>query len=155
MPVKILMVCLGNICRSPLAQGILESKVDPENVVVDSAGTGNYHLGDPPDSRSIAIGHKYGIDISYQRCRQFTTDDFDRFDSIYVMDSSNLNNVLSLAENTAQQEKVKLLLDEISIHTREVPDPYYGGADGFEKVYQMLDKACEVVAENLKENKEM
>ena len=149
MPVKILMVCLGNICRSPLAEGILQSKVDPEKVIVDSAGTGGWHIGNQPDERSIAVGLEHGIDIRHQRCRQFTPADFDRFDRIYVMDKSNRKTVLKLAGAKGNKEKVKLLLQEATIGTDEVPDPYYGGSDGFEKVYQMLDKACESIAKGL------
>jgi len=149
MPVKILMVCLGNICRSPLAEGILQNKVDPQKVVVDSAGTGSWHLGNPPDERSITIALEHGIDIRHQRCRQFTKDDFDRFDRIYVMDRSNYRNVVALAETNEDKKKVKLLLREIPMETEEVPDPYYGGHDGFKKVYLMLDKACEVIAKGL------
>ncbi len=150
MPVKILMVCLGNICRSPLAEGILQSKVDPKKVIVDSAGTGGWHIGNRPDERSIDVGLKHGIDIRHQRCRQFTTVDFDRFDFIYTMDKSNYSRVLTLADTEEKEKKVKLILDEIAIDVNEVPDPYYGGENGFEEVYQMLDLACEAIAEDLK-----
>ncbi|SFC50164.1 protein-tyrosine phosphatase [Flagellimonas taeanensis] len=143
------MVCLGNICRSPLAEGILASKVDPENVFVDSAGTGEYHIGKQPDRRSIAVARKYGLDISHQRCRQFSKDDFVEFDLIYVMDRSNFSNVASLASTTEEAQKVKLLLEEVSLGISEVPDPYYSGTDGFEDVYQMIDKACEAIAKKL------
>jgi len=98
--VRILMVCLGNICRSPLAEGILKSKVNTTNVFVDSAGTGNYHVGGLPDERSINVAKKYNIDITDQRCRQISVQDFDNFDLIYVMDNSNRRDVLSLARNT-------------------------------------------------------
>ncbi|MFH6604217.1 low molecular weight protein-tyrosine-phosphatase [Maribacter algicola] len=150
MPVKILMVCLGNICRSPLAEGILQSKVDPKKVIVESAGTGSWHIGNRPDERSIAVGLKHGIDIRYQRCRQFTKVDFDRFDFIYTMDKSNYSRVLTLADTKEKEMKVKLILDEIAIDVNEVPDPYYGGENGFEEVYQMLDLACDAIAKNLK-----
>ncbi len=143
------MVCLGNICRSPLAEGILQSKVDPDNVFVDSAGTAGYHVGNPPDSRSIAVARKYGLDISRQKCRRFSEMDFMEFDHIYVMDRSNYSNVASLATNAMEASKIKLLLDEVDLGIDEVPDPYYGGEDGFEKVYKMIDMACEAIAKKL------
>ncbi len=147
---KILMVCLGNICRSPLAEGILKSKIDPEKVEVESAGTGHWHVGNPPDERSISIGKKYNIDITEQRGRQFTVKDFDEFDLIYVMDNSNKDNVLALAKNEDQKSKVKLILDEIFPDENvDVPDPYYGGTLGFESVFKMLDEACDQIAAKL------
>ncbi|RIV42043.1 low molecular weight protein-tyrosine-phosphatase [Flagellimonas pelagia] len=149
MKTKVLMVCLGNICRSPLAEGILQSKVDPDTVFVDSAGTAGYHVGNPPDSRSIAMAKKYGLDISRQKCRRFSEIDFLEFDYIYVMDRSNFSNVASLATTEQEVSKIKLLLDEVDLGIQEVPDPYYGGEDGFEKVYQMIDKACEAIAKKL------
>lgn len=149
MKTKVLMVCLGNICRSPLAEGILQSKVDSEAVFVDSAGTAGYHVGNPPDSRSIDVARKYGLDISFQKCRKFTRQDFQEFDHIYVMDRSNLSNVSSLASSESELQKVKLLLSEVELGLTEVPDPYYGGIDGFEKVYQMINEACEAIAKKL------
>ena len=147
MKTRILMVCLGNICRSPLAEGILKSKVDPEKIFVDSAGTSNYHVNDCPDSRSIDIAKQNNLDITSQRGRQFSAGDFDDFDKIYVMDMSNYHDVLSLARNEEDKEKVSLILNEIFPGENvEVPDPYHGGADGFKKVYKMLDEACEVIA---------
>ncbi len=150
MQTRILMVCLGNICRSPLAEGILKSKVDVSKVFVDSAGTGHWHVGDEPDKRSVAVGRKYKIDITSQRGRQFSAKDFDDFDLIYVMDNSNKENVLALAENDSHREKVKLILDEIFPGENvDVPDPYFGGNAGFENVYKMLDEACEQIANRL------
>ncbi len=147
---RILMVCLGNICRSPLAEGILKSKVNPEEVFVDSAGTGHWHIGNPPDERSIAVGRKYNIDITDQLGRQFSAKDFDDFDLIYVMDNSNKSDVLELAENEEQRAKVKLILDEVFPGENvDVPDPYMGGTMGFEKVYRMLDEACKLIAAKL------
>ena len=135
------MVCLGNICRSPLAEGILKSKVDTSKVFVDSAGTGHWHVGDEPDQRSIAVGKKYNIDITQQR---------DDFDLIYVRDNSNKENVLALAENDTHRQKVKLILDEIFPGENvDVPDPYFGGNAGFENVFKMLDEACEQIAKRL------
>lgn len=144
------MVCLGNICRSPLAEGILKSKVNPERVIVESAGTGHWHVGKSPDPRSIAIAEKHHIDITDQRGRQFKTSDFEEYDLIYVMDNSNKNDVLKLAQNDKHRKKVKLLLDELFPGENvDVPDPYYGGTVGFENVFKMIDEACEKIAQQL------
>lgn len=143
------MVCLGNICRSPLAEGILQSKVDSDKVFVDSAGTAGYHVGNPPDKRSIAVAQKHGLTIGNQKCRKFSKTDFLEFDHIYVMDRSNFSDVASLAKNQEEANKVKLLLSEVELGIKEVPDPYYGGDDGFENVYQMIDRACEAIAKKL------
>jgi len=144
------MVCLGNICRSPLAEAILKSKVDSSKVIVDSAGTGSWHVGSKPDSRSIAVAKKNNLDITDQRGRQFSVSDFDEFDHIYVMDNSNKENVLDLARNDEHRSKVKLILNEIFPGENvDVPDPYYGGDSGFDNVYKMLDEACEVIANKL------
>jgi len=144
------MVCLGNICRSPLAEGILKSKVNSETIFVDSAGTGNYHIDGLPDKRSIAVAKKYLIDITDQRCRQFEVADFDNFDLIYVMDNSNKRDVLALARDENDIEKVKMILNEVFPKENvDVPDPYYGGEFGFENVYKLLDKACSIITEKL------
>ncbi|UKM64560.1 low molecular weight phosphotyrosine protein phosphatase [Flavobacteriaceae bacterium GSB9] len=144
---KILMVCLGNICRSPLAEGILKSKLPAETYTVDSAGTAAYHIGNSPDQRSVAVASKYGLDISNLRGRQFEVSDFDRFDLIYVMDSSNFQNVVKLARNDSDISKVNMILNEVHPNKDfEVPDPYYGGDQGFENVYKMLDEACTIIA---------
>jgi len=143
------MVCLGNICRSPLAEGILQSKVSSE-IVVDSAGTAAYHVGNLPDKRSIEVARKYGIDLTTQRARKFTVRDFDIFDVIYAMDESNYQNIVSLSTNKKDTEKVKLILNESHPNKNlSVPDPYYGGNQGFENVYTMLDEACELIAKKL------
>lgn len=148
---KILMVCLGNICRSPLAEGILKAKVDPQEVSVDSAGTSDYHVGDSPDHRSVSVARKNRLDISAQKGRQFSAKDFDNFDKIYVMDMSNYHDVMALARNEKDKEKVALILNEIFPGENvEVPDPYQGGPEGFIKVYEMLDEACEIIAQNIK-----
>ena len=140
---NVLMVCLGNICRSPLAQGVFEQLAQDYSITVDSAGTANYHSGASPDKRSQLTAIRHGIDISSQCARQFTTADFEDFDYIYVMDRTNLSNVLSLARNEQDSAKVALLLGE-----DEVEDPYYGGDDGFEIVYQKIDTACrEIIAQ--------
>lgn len=147
---KVLMVCLGNICRSPLAEGILRNKLDSNQFIIDSAGTGNWHVGDPPDRRSVAVAKKYGLDISGLRGRQFTSIDFQDFDHIYVMDNSNLENVLALAERPEDRAKVSMILETIFPGERvDVPDPYYGGDEGFERVYTMLDEACDVIKQRI------
>jgi protein-tyrosine phosphatase len=144
------MVCLGNICRSPLAEGILKSKLPNNIFFIDSAGTANYHLGKQPDARSILIAKKHGIDISSQKGRQFVVSDFDEFDYIYTMDSDNYNNIIKLSRNSEDLSKVKLILSESSdIKTIDIPDPYYGGNQGFETVYQLLNDACTSLANKL------
>lgn len=143
------MVCLGNICRSPLAEGILKSKLS-NSFIVDSAGTANYHTGNPPDKRSIAVAKKYSLNISNLKGRQFHVSDFEIFDLIYVMDESNLKNVIKLARNNEDITKVKMILNEVYPNQNyDVPDPYYGGEDGFENIYKMLDEACSIIANNL------
>ncbi|MEM8506824.1 MAG: low molecular weight protein-tyrosine-phosphatase [Bacteroidota bacterium] len=146
---RILMVCLGNICRSPLAEGILSAKVDPALVFVDSAGTAGYHVGNPPDKRSIAVAKKNGIDISHQKCRKFVASDFKKFDHIYVMDRSNYMDVIAQATAPEDQAKVRLLMNEVNLDITEVPDPYYGGRDGFEYVFDLVDQACDAIAKNI------
>lgn len=137
------MVCLGNICRSPLAEGILASKVG-DDVFVDSAGTSDWHVGKAPDPRSIEVAAQHDLDISHLRGRQFKVEDFDNFDLIYVMDASNYQNVVRLARTQEDEDKVIMILNEVNQGRNEqVPDPYYGGDDGFEKVYQMLDEATD------------
>lgn len=144
------MVCLGNICRSPLAEGLLKSKLDSSQFEVDSAGTGAWHVGNPPDPRSIAIADKYDLDISMQRATHFHYSFLDHYDYIFVMDKSNYKDVINLAENEDQIQKVKLILNEINPEKKQdVPDPYYGGADGFEKMYQLLDQATHTIASRL------
>ena len=143
---KILMVCLGNICRSPLAEGILKSKLKSDVFIVDSAGTGAWHSGELPDKRSIAVAKKYGIDLTNQRARLFLVEDFEKFDHIYVMDQSNYKNVCRLAPNSEAISKVQLILNEIHPDKNlEVPDPFYGGDNGFDDVYNMLNEACEQI----------
>jgi len=147
---KILMVCLGNICRSPLAEGIMQSKLSSAKFMVDSAGTAGYHIGDSPDPRSIAVARKYGLDISSQKCRQFEHADFDLFDYIFVMDTSNFENVNKIARNPGDMSKVTLMLDLLQPNQNlEVPDPYYGGDTGFEEVFGLLNKACDAFIEKL------
>lgn len=141
---KILMVCLGNICRSPLAEGILENKLSHQNLqwTVDSAGTGAYHVGEKPDPRSRAIAKKHGLDISKQRARQLTANDLEEFDLIFAMDTSNKKNILKLTNKPEQREKVHLILEFTGANDLDVPDPYWND-NGFEQVYKMLDTACD------------
>lgn len=133
---KILMVCLGNICRSPLAHGIMEQLAIDNGLdwAIDSAGTGNWHIGQGPDPRSTRTARGHGIDISKQICRQFRISDFDDYDVIYVMDKNNLADVLSLARSNQDAAKVKLLLDN-----QEVPDPYHNDTQ-FEPVFKMVEE---------------
>lgn len=149
---KILMVCLGNICRSPLAEGIMNEKLKNhfENYVVDSAGTIDLHEGNLPDSRSIDTALNHGIDITNQRSRPITDEDLTTFDYIFCMDKNNYKNVLSMAENNEQRNKIHLFLEFAGQQNAEVPDPYYGGVDGFEKVYRMLDNASDIIIKKLK-----
>ena len=146
---KILMVCLGNICRSPLAHGVLEHMVREKNLTweIDSAGTGNWHVGEQPDRRSIAVARKYGVDISNQSCRQFQSDDFEKFDHILVMDQNNLSDVISLAQTDADFGKVRLFLKN-----GIVPDPYHDD-NQFDPVYQMIEKRCLELIEELGTNR--
>lgn len=147
---KILMVCLGNICRSPLAEGILKSKVNKEKVFVDSAGTSGHHNGEAPDKRSIEVAYRYGIDISKQKSRKFTVADFDNFDLIYAMDDSNYHNILGLSRNDEDVSKVKMILNEVEENSNiDVPDPYYGAEQGFEDVFKTLDEVCEIIAKKI------
>jgi protein-tyrosine phosphatase len=154
---KILMVCLGNICRSPLADGVLRDKVIAHNlndVLVDSCGTSSYHIGGSPDERMIATAKNHGYDISNLRARQFTVADFDEFDLIYVMDSSNYNNVVKLARNNSDNEKVKLFLNELHPNQNmAVPDPYFGENDGFDHVFDLVDQTTDVIIEKIKDER--
>ena len=142
------MVCLGNICRSPLAEGILSNKIPNLNVTVDSAGTAGYHIGSKPDPRAIDIAKKNNIDISSLRARKFECSDFINFDKIYVMDRNNYNNIIGLAENKDQASKVILITDVLDSGSF-VPDPYYGDIADFEKVFNLLDKICQKIANKI------
>ena len=147
---RILMVCLGNICRSPLAEGILAHKTKQLDFEVDSAGTAAYHIGKLPDKRSIEIANKYNINLENQRARQFSRADFDEFDIIYAMDVNNLAHLISLAETEKERKKIRLILNEINPNVCEsVPDPYYGGENGFQNVYNMLNEACDKIVQNI------
>lgn len=150
---RILMVCLGNICRSPMAEGLLRHKVRQLNLEVetDSAGTAGYHIGSKPDQRMIDTAAQFGVDISDLRARQFNVNDFDEFDFIFAMDQENQFNMQKLAKNETQRDKVKLLLEYVNYRNfTEVPDPYYGTKKDFEFVYNMLDEATETLLKTLK-----
>ena len=152
---NILMVCLGNICRSPMADGLLRHKVAEEHleVFVDSAGTSNHHEGEAPDSRMRATARKFGYPIDDLRSRPFVVSDFDRFDKIYAMDKSNYTNVTRLARTEGDIAKVELILNELTPgKDAEVPDPYYGGEQGFTAVFNMLDQATDRIIEKIKRN---
>jgi len=136
------MVCLGNICRSPLAEGILSSKLPKDRFIVESAGTSNFHSGNPPDPRSIQIAKKYNLDISKQKSRVFNLYDFESFDLIFVMDKVNYCNVIKLTKNKSDQNKVRLIMDYPGSNMLEVPDPYYGGNKGFKNIFALLNNAC-------------
>ena len=147
---KILMVCLGNICRSPLAEGILLKKIKDQNLDfwIDSAGTSGAHVGDSPDRRMQKTAIMRGVDLSDLRARRFKRKDFKKFDVIYVMDESNYNDVISLATTNVDKSKVKLILNEITPGANQpVPDPYYGGLEGFENVFDLLDEATDKILE--------
>ena len=151
-PFRILVVCLGNICRSPTAEALLRDRVAASSlagrVEVDSAGTGDWHLGQPPDPRTIACAARHGLDIARLRGRQITRRDFDAFDLILCADRANLRDVRALATHRA--DTVALLLDWSGIGTdADVPDPYSGDASGFEDVWHLLAKAADGVVERL------
>lgn len=146
---KILMVCLGNICRSPLAEGIMKTKL-PAGFLVDSAGTISMHEGEHPDKRAIKTAANHGIDISKQRSRPITNTDFENFDKIYCMDIDIYGDVISKTKNEEQRQKVFLFLEAAGNHKEaEVPDPYWGDMSDFENVYQLLDMACSAISDQI------
>lgn len=145
------MVCLGNICRSPVAEGVMRAKAKEHviEVEIDSAGTSGWHDGAAPDERSLTNASKNGIDISKQKSRKVVLSDFEVFDFLYAMDESNYNNLLNMASQK-YHHKIKMILNEVNAgDNRSVPDPYYGN-DGFQLVFDLLDEACEKIAQNLK-----
>jgi protein-tyrosine phosphatase len=145
---KVLMVCLGNICRSPLAHGILANSA-PKDWLIDSAGTSGWHEGERPDTRSILTAKNHNIPIEDQRSRKFVLDDFEKYDIIFAMDSSNFSNLTAIAPNKASADKIRLLMNEAYPgENRQVPDPYTGGQQGFEQVYQMLNHAIHCFLES-------
>lgn len=144
------MVCLGNICRSPLAEGILRNKIRENSLdaKVDSAGTAAYHVGEGADKRSVLVARKNGVDISQHSARKFTTGDFETYDLIYAMDSENYQNIMAMARTEDEKARVKMLMNEVLPGENiSVPDPYYGGERGFENVYQMIDQASNRIIE--------
>jgi protein-tyrosine phosphatase len=147
---KILMVCLGNICRSPMAEGVMLSLIQEQEMdwEVDSAGTGSWHIGELPDRRAIATCKRHGIDITSQRARQIRSDDIDAFDLILTMDRANHIDVLQLARSEAHQRKIKLIMQYGASEETDVPDPYYDGS--FDQVYTLLQTACAEVMRSLK-----
>ena len=148
---KILMVCLGNICRSPVAEGILREKINQHqlDVTVDSAGTSGWHDGEPPDPRSIKSAASHGIDISQQVSRKLSVEDFEAFDLIFAMDRNNLENIKAVCP-PQYLDKVDLILNvDQPGSNREVPDPYYT-SDGFEEVHLLLDSACDALVKRIK-----
>lgn len=149
------MVCLGNICRSPIAEGILRHKAAAKGLVIttDSAGTAAYHVGESPDARMIVTARANGIDISDLSARQFNKADYQNFDLIYAMDQSNYDNMIQLAASDKEREKVRLILNESNPNSNaEVPDPYYGGDQGFQHVIDLLDVAVDKVIERIQAN---
>jgi protein-tyrosine phosphatase len=150
---RILFVCLGNICRSPMAEGIMRNKIIQNNLPleVDSAGTANYHVGECPDQRAIQTAKSYGVDISMLRGRQFSVNDFDNFDFIFAMDSSNYKNILRLARNDSDKSKVSYFLKEGNKGI-DVPDPWFGEPEGFFPVYDLIDKACDKILNDVCKN---
>lgn len=142
MAKKVLMVCLGNICRSPLAEGIFRHLSKGNAFVVDSAGTANYHTGAPPDKRSIEVAKKNGIDISSQKARQLSSQDLEDFDYVFVMDEQNLINARALCTTKEQQQKINLLTKASGVNADEVPDPYYGDTEDFDFVFDLVYHCC-------------
>jgi protein-tyrosine phosphatase len=154
--VSVLFVCMGNICRSPTAEGVFRHVVNERNlhdvIKVDSAGTHAYHIGDSPDSRSQVTAKSRGVDLSAQRARKVEANDFERFDYVIAMDRSNYENLKVLA-NPDQQSRLHLFMDFTNTwDNAEVPDPYYGGGDGFTNVFDMVQSASEGLLENIIKN---
>ncbi|HEV7621615.1 MAG TPA: low molecular weight protein-tyrosine-phosphatase [Flavisolibacter sp.] len=145
---KILMVCLGNICRSPLAEGILKDKAKKAglNWEVDSAGTNGYHVGEAPHKLSQKVALLNGIDICKQRARRFVKEDFDRYDKIYAMADDVIDDMKQIAKNKYDESKADLFLNELYPgKNRSVPDPWYGPEAGFHEVYKLIDEACNAI----------
>jgi protein-tyrosine phosphatase len=150
--VKVLMVCLGNICRSPLAEGILREKARQKqlSIEVDSAGTGGWHTGQPPHHLSQKVAKQHKVDISGQKARTFKATDMHEFDYVYFMDQHNLEDARRISGKNWVPEKAALILDLLPQQAlREVPDPYYGDFDDYIQVFNLLDEACERVLEKL------
>lgn len=147
------MVCLGNICRSPLAEGILNKKIAENHLKTEVASAGfiSYHQGDPADRRAISTAAQFGVDLSKHKAKFFTQKDFDQFDYIYVMDQENLHQIQLLARNSDDLKKVDLIMNALYPgEDKVVPDPYYGGAENFIRVFKLLDHACDAIIEKIK-----
>lgn len=152
--IRVMFVCLGNICRSPLAEGVMQHLVDEagltEDVHIESSGTGNWHVGEPADPRSVSTALQHGVDLSAQRAQHFVSRHLDRFDEVRAMDASNLRAIRHLMGRGALAD-VGLFLDDAPGHIGEdVPDPYYGGPGGFEEVYQLVEAGCRGLLERLR-----
>jgi len=147
---RILMVCLGNICRSPIAEGVLKHKAQEQGLdwIVDSAGTESYHVGEAPHRFSQKICKAHGIDISGQRARKFTAQDFDRYDKIYALADDVYDEIRRIGGKNADMNKVNLLLNELHDNCNiSVPDPWYGGEEGYLPVYEMIEQACDAIVQ--------
>ncbi|HEX5026615.1 MAG TPA: low molecular weight protein-tyrosine-phosphatase [Agriterribacter sp.] len=148
---KLLMVCLGNICRSPMAEGIMKQKIKQNGLPwqVDSAGTNGYHAGEPPHRLSQKVAAMHGIDISKQKARDLVPEDFEIFDHIYAMAGDVISEVQFIAGKKFDSEKISLLMDEVHPgKNRDVPDPWYGPEAGYHQVFEMIDKACDKIISN-------
>ena len=144
---KVLFVCLGNICRSPTAHGVFEKMLKDKGldgeVEVDSCGTGGWHIGSPPDERTVKTAQQFGYDLSHLRARKFAAEDFNKFDYILAMDARNLADVIKHVPND-YVGNIQLFLDYAKgVEVTEVPDPYYGGSDGFTRVIELIENACQ------------
>ncbi|MFM9911751.1 MAG: low molecular weight protein-tyrosine-phosphatase [Chitinophagaceae bacterium] len=154
---KILMVCLGNICRSPLAEGILQNKAGEIGLewIVESAGTNGYHDGEPPHPLSKKIALENGIDIGHQRSRKFRADDFDKYDVIYAMAKDVIEDIKEIAQQEYNPKKVRLLMDDLYPGTnKDVPDPWSKPASAYHEVYKMMEEACEAIVSKELNNKQ-
>lgn len=158
-PFCILMVCLGNICRSPIAEGVLVKKLKEKglnHVVVDSCGFEKYHLNDPPDYRAVEVCAKNDVDISKQRQRLFKVSDFDKFDKIYVMDANNYSDVLSFARDEKDKKKIDFISNVLTPNKNTpVPDPFYGGKENFEKVFETLSECADEIVDRISKDKDL
>ena len=157
--VSVLFVCMGNICRSPTAEGVFRHVVKQagmqDNIMIDSAGTHAYHIGESPDKRSQAKAKEHGVDLSNQKARKALAKDFERFDYIIAMDRSNYEDLKSLTRNQEQSQKLSLFMDYAdNWNNTEVPDPYYGGSNGFQEVFDMVTSASEGLLEHIKKHRE-
>lgn len=158
--IAVLFVCLGNICRSPLADGIFRKRVEEADLAdrfeIDSAGTGNWHVGERPDQRMRRTARRYGISLDHQRARQVGPEDFDEFDHLFAMDRDNLDKIEQAAEEHDATAEIHLFRDfDPDPGDGEVPDPYYRGQDGFEEVYEIVERTCEALLDHLVEQHDL